>query len=83
MDTDAFDLQEIKRLGQSILCFDNFYSLITAADIHGHLFVFHHYKWQSFEIGSSYSQTFALKTVHNTTLNTIKINQRKNKIKVH
>ena len=34
MDTDAFDFQEIKRVGQSIfLCFGIFYSLIVAVDI--------------------------------------------------
>ena len=27
-----FDLQEMKRMEQSFLCFDNFYSLILAAD---------------------------------------------------
>ena len=32
MDVDAFDIQEIKRVRQS-LCFDIFYSLILAADI--------------------------------------------------
>ena len=38
MDTDAFHLQERKRLGQS-LGFDIFYSLILAADIVINLFL--------------------------------------------
>ena len=33
MDTDAFDLQEIIKVGQFFLCFDILYSLIVAADI--------------------------------------------------
>ena len=33
MDTDAFDLPEIKRAGESFLCFDIFHSLILATDI--------------------------------------------------
>ena len=33
MDTDAFYVQEIKRVGQSFLAFDIFNSLIVAADI--------------------------------------------------
>ena len=56
MDTDTFDLQEIKRMGQS------FYVLIVSIFNHCHLFIFRHYKWQSLEIGSSYSQIFAMET---------------------
>ena len=33
MDTGAFDLQEIKKNVKVFLCFDNFYSLLVAADI--------------------------------------------------
>ena len=35
---------------------------------HCHLYVFRHYKWESFKKCSSYSQTFAKTNVHNTTL---------------
>ena len=33
MEIDSFDIQEIERVGQSFLCFDIIYSLISAADI--------------------------------------------------
>ena len=33
MDTDVFNLQEIKKSGTVSLCFDIIYSLILAADI--------------------------------------------------
>ena len=51
MDTNAFDFQEIKIVGQPFLFFDIVYFLNSAA-YSFHLFVFH-YKWQSFEIGIS------------------------------
>ena len=65
MDTDAFDFQEIIRVGQSfyILTF-LFFNLSTC---HCNWNDFYHYIWQSLEIGSSYSQTFSMKIVHNTT----------------
>ena len=64
MDTNAFDFQEIKKWDS--LYFNKFYSLILAGK-HYHLFVIYHYIWQSSEINGSYSPTFAMKIVHNTT----------------
>ena len=40
-DTDAFDLQNIKKSGTVFLCFDSFYF----SRYHCHLFVFCHYIW--------------------------------------
>ena len=68
METYAliFDLQEIKiKSGAVFLCFDVFHSLNFAANI---VIVFHHYKWQSFDIGRSYPIFFVMKTVLNTHL---------------
>ena len=61
MDTDAIDLQEIRRVGESFYDYDIFLFF------HSILFVFRHHKslWQSYEIVSSYSQNFAMKTVFN------------------
>ena len=67
MDTDAYDLQETKRVGLSSYVLHVFLFL-NHSSWHCHLFVFHHYKWQSFETGSSHSHLFSLTTVHNTTL---------------
>ena len=52
MDTDVFDLQERKNVRQSF----NVVSF-NLSSLHCHIFVFRHYKWQSFEIGISYSQS--------------------------
>ena len=56
-----------KKSGAVLLCFDIFYSLTSW---HCHLFALYHYVWQSFEKGSSYSQTqtLAMKTVNDTTV---------------
>ena len=62
MDTDAFDLQEIKKSCAIFLCFD------ILSSWHCHLFILHHYKWHSFEIGCNYGRAFAMKTTHNTTV---------------
>ena len=66
MDTDAFDLQEIKKSGTVFLCFDIVYSLMLAADnvIYLSLVIIN-------ESGSSYNQIVVMKTVHNTTLRCI------------
>ena len=48
-------------MGAVYLYFDNFYPLILA------VYIVHHYIWQSSEIYSSYSTTFAMKIVHNIT----------------
>ena len=45
----------------------HFYSLILAADIVIYVY-FVIIKWQPFETGNSYSQTFAMKTVESTAL---------------
>ena len=68
MNANTLYLQEIKRVGQSscVLTFFLFFNLTVAYNCH--LFVIRHYTWQSSEIGSSYSQTLAMKIVHNTTL---------------
>ena len=62
MNTYAFDIQEIKRVGQSL------FLTSQQLTLHCHLFVFRHYKWQSFEKGQLLSQTFAMKTVHNAKI---------------
>ena len=73
MDRDAFGLQEIKNVWQSFLCFAIifiFYSLISAAVIVIY-FSFVFINGNSLEIGRSYSEICAMKTVHNTTFKTM------------
>ena len=59
-DRDAFDLQNIKRVGQFFFNFDSFYSLVLV-DNFSFLFIIRRYIWQCSEIYSSYSPTFAMK----------------------
>ena len=54
----------IKRVGNMYIFWKILFFNLSSC----HLFAFHHYQWQSFEIGSNCSQTSATKTVHNTTL---------------
>ena len=63
----AFDLQEIERVVQYFYVL-TFFIFKLAADIVIYLSSVIALKWKSFEIGSSYSQNFSMKTVHNTTL---------------
>ena len=65
MDTDTFDLRNEK--GEAAFYVLIFVCLFFASDIVIYLF-FRPYIWQTFEIGSSYSQTFTMITSHNTTL---------------
>ena len=68
METDTYIWpSRNKKSGEVFMFWHLFFIFIS---LHCHLFVFFHYNWQSFEIGSGYSQTFAMKTVHNTTWNT-------------
>ena len=65
MGIDAFNHHKIKKIGSVFFCFDNIYTLILAADIAIYLsFII---IWRSFEIDSSFGQSFAMKTVHYTT----------------
>ena len=65
IDTDAFDLQEVKQAGHTF--YVSAFYVFNLSSLNSHLFDFRHYKCKSFEIYSSYSQIFAMKTVHNTT----------------
>ena len=60
-----FSRNKIKSVGQSFYVLT--FLLFNLSSCHGHLFVFRHFKWQSFEIGGSYSQTLQWK-LHNTSL---------------
>ena len=62
MDTDAFDLPEMKS-GAVFFLF-----LMLADDISFICTCISTLKMIIFEIGSSYKQTFSMKTVYNTTL---------------
>ena len=61
MDTDAFDLQEIKSV-TVFLYSDNLYSLILAVNIVIYLSL------HNYDTHSTYSPHFAIKIVHYTTL---------------
>ena len=59
---------KIKNGKAIFICFDIFYSLILAVNIVIYLSFVIEYKCQYFEIGSNYSQTFAMKIVNKNML---------------
>ena len=67
MDRDAFDLQHIKRVGQSF--YISTYFILNLSSGICHIFVFRHCEWQSFEMCFSRSTFFAMKIMHNATFN--------------
>ena len=59
---------KIKKVCGSLFIFEGFFSLILAADNIVIYFVIRHDIWESSEISSNFSLTFAMKIAHNTTL---------------